>query len=108
MSPGKAVDPIKLNQASENMHPNNPHINTGQQQAFSVAQKSNIFAINEISQQLEKPTQTPKKDQFMIVGVTGAKHSGKRTFADYLVNYHGFTKVDLFDIQPELKIGQIT
>ena len=37
MSLGKAVDPIKLNQASENMHPNNPHINTGQQQAFSVA-----------------------------------------------------------------------
>ena len=44
----------------------------------------------------------------MIVGVTGPKHSGKKTFADYLVNYHGFTKVDLFDIQPELKIGQIT
>ena len=37
MSPGKAVDPIKLNQASENMHPNNPHINTGQQQVISVA-----------------------------------------------------------------------
>lgn len=34
----------------------------------------------------------------MIIGITGAICSGKKSFADYLVEMYGFDKVDLLEL----------
>ena len=32
-----------------------------------------------------------------IIGITGSAHHGKDTYGDYLVKYHGYTKIGFAD-----------